>query len=163
MNFEWAITELKQGKKVRRPSWKENSYWMFGIDEVINWNNEEEARVHLNQIEATDWEVYCEEHDWEEHGCTKPLKKYYICKICGKEKKIYEDEETLSDKRFAENEPAYSLHEPIYLEKDVKEKIQNAQMRLKEAIKKEGDKDHIPYEIKEIDKIFKEEFGGKLT
>ena len=58
MNFKQAINKLKQGKKVRRPSWEENSYWISGIDDVICWTDGRNAHVHLNQIEATDWEIY---------------------------------------------------------------------------------------------------------
>jgi len=52
----------------------------------------------------------------------------------------------------------------IIIKEDVKEKIQNAQRRLKEILdsffrsKSIGKKEL----IKEIDKIFKEEFGDKL-
>ena len=58
MNFEWAIKQLKEGKKVRRPSWKENSCWVLGIDQKICWKDETTAHIHINQIEATDWEIY---------------------------------------------------------------------------------------------------------
>lgn len=47
--------------------------------------------------------------------------------------------------------------------RDVKQKIQNAQNRIKNVTKNEephkGDHNHL---IEEIDKIFKEEFGDKL-
>ncbi len=60
---------------------------------------------------------------------------------------------SLSDKRFEYN-IVPSKHG--YEEKDVKEKIQNAQMRLK----KEAELDKIDRDI--LDKIFLEEFGEKL-
>jgi len=59
--FNWAITQLREGKKVRRPMWAEDSYWVLGVDEKIEWHNEyryDNATVHLNQLEATDWEIY---------------------------------------------------------------------------------------------------------
>jgi len=28
------------------------------------------------------------QHDWEEHGCTDPILKYYICKKCKADKTI---------------------------------------------------------------------------
>ena len=60
MNFHWVVQRLKEGEKVRRPSWKENSYWMLGIDESIVWANEKPAIIHLKQIHAKDWELYDE-------------------------------------------------------------------------------------------------------
>jgi len=60
MNFAWAINKLKEGERVRRPSWKENSCWTLGIDQEICWSDGRTAHVHINQIEATDWEIYKE-------------------------------------------------------------------------------------------------------
>ena len=56
-NFKQAINWLKEGKKVRRPSWKDDSYWILGTEESIQWSNRMHAHVHLNQIKATDWEI----------------------------------------------------------------------------------------------------------
>lgn len=61
--FSQAIRWLKEGKKVRRPSWEEKSYWVLGPNEVITWMHENDARVHLNQIKAKDWEIYKEKQD----------------------------------------------------------------------------------------------------
>jgi len=60
MKFNQAIELLKEGEKVRRPSWEEDSYWKIGIDEVICWKDGTIAHVHLNQINADDWEIYKE-------------------------------------------------------------------------------------------------------
>jgi len=57
VNFEQAIKWLREGKKIRRPCWNLSSFWRLGIDESIEWE-EGEAIVHLNQIEADDWEIY---------------------------------------------------------------------------------------------------------
>jgi hypothetical protein len=58
---------LREGKKVRRPNWKEGSYWEMGTDEIILFNSKYgvgtideihgKATVHLNQLEADDWEI----------------------------------------------------------------------------------------------------------
>ena len=56
---EW----LRSGKKVRRSCWKEGSYWTLGIDESITWNDKKEAIIHLNQLEADDYEVFEEEFE----------------------------------------------------------------------------------------------------
>jgi hypothetical protein len=61
-NFEQAIKWLREGKKIKRPEWKEGSYWTLGIDETVMWNKDIIAHIHLNQIEAKDWEIYEESH-----------------------------------------------------------------------------------------------------
>lgn len=61
MNFNTAIRKLKRGLKVRRPVWDKDSYWILGKDEVITWNNKKQAYIHINQIEAEDWEIFVEE------------------------------------------------------------------------------------------------------
>ncbi len=73
-NFKRAIEWLKSGGKVRRPSWAEDSYWILGVDESIQWANQTHAHIHLNQIEATDWEVYEYKKD-EEKWVKDKLKK----------------------------------------------------------------------------------------
>ncbi len=57
-NFNKAILWLKQGKKVRRPTWDEGSYWKLGKEESIQWINGTHAHIHLNQINAKDFEIY---------------------------------------------------------------------------------------------------------
>jgi len=58
VNFQRAIEWLKSGGKVRRPSWKEDSYWKLGVDESIQWTDGTHAHIHLDQIYATDFEIY---------------------------------------------------------------------------------------------------------
>ena len=60
-NFRKAIFWLRNGKKVKRPSWEEDSYWNLGKDETICWKNGINAHIHLNQIDAEDWEIFKEE------------------------------------------------------------------------------------------------------
>ena len=60
-NFRKAIFWLKNGKKVRRPMWPDDSYWRLGIDETICWKEGNKAHIHLNQIDAEDWEIFKEE------------------------------------------------------------------------------------------------------
>jgi len=56
--FPQMVSWLRKGKKVRRPIWSEGSYWTLGMDERISWVDGATAHIHLNQIEATDWEIY---------------------------------------------------------------------------------------------------------
>jgi hypothetical protein len=57
MKFNEAIQKLKEGKRVRRPVWDKDSYWKLGLDETICWKDGTSANIHINQIEANDWEV----------------------------------------------------------------------------------------------------------
>ncbi len=134
-DFNQAIKWLKEGKKVRRPSWNINSYWKLSVDDKIGWVDGTTAHVHLNQINAKDWEIYCEKHDWEEHGCNAHIKEYYICRNCEKEKKIYEDEYLKTLKDLGGNL-----------------RIEEYGITIKDMITKEGVKGEIIKWIKEIQK-----------
>ena len=69
-----TIKWLREGKKVRRPSWEEGSYWVLGECEKIEWVDGD-AKVHLNQIEATDWELFKEKKNYQEDEIKKLVKK----------------------------------------------------------------------------------------
>jgi len=88
VSFSMAMFWLRTGEKVTRPCWKEDSYWEMGTDEIIFWNGKEvKATIHLNQIEANDWEVYrektppslsdeiCEGHQFK-HLHMSPVKSF---------------------------------------------------------------------------------------
>ena len=64
-NFKQATKWLEQGKIVRRPSWEEDSYWELGMDGTICWIDGTRAHIHMNQIYATDFEVYEEDKKFE--------------------------------------------------------------------------------------------------
>ena len=83
-NFQRAIDWLKTGAKVRRPSWKKDSYWKLGVDESIRWIDGVQAHIHLNQIKATDWETYEDEtkiavQEAIDQGL---ISKYCSCELC---------------------------------------------------------------------------------
>ena len=59
-DFKQAIRLLRNGKRVRRPSWQKDSYWVLGESEAIFWKTGVKAIIHLNQIEADDWEIFRE-------------------------------------------------------------------------------------------------------
>jgi len=104
MNFKWAINELKEGERVRRPSWEENSCWVLGIDQKICWRDGTTAHIHLNQIEATDWEIYEEKPkviilDDNELSIMKYAEEFpknwqRICKALDKESKEKKNEKS---------------------------------------------------------------------
>lgn len=76
------------------------------------------------------------------------------------------ENKSLSDKRF-QNMECPSSNQYDYSEEDVKEKVQNAHKRLKHDLEMDCQAGYINDEQCEfrelIDKIFKEEFGEKLT
>lgn len=131
MNFEQAINKLEQGKKVRRPTWEKDSYWIIGSVGIILWADGTPAKIHLNQIKADDWE-------------------------------LFKEKESLSDKIELMDVERGDRYHPMIDVKDAKEKIQNAQGRLKKELTEPFDIDDI-CEEEIIDKIFKECFGGKLV
>ena len=50
---------LKEGKKIRRPIWSEESYWVLGSEKQrIDFNTGKQASVFLKQLEAKDWEIW---------------------------------------------------------------------------------------------------------
>ena len=79
MKFKHAIEKLKEGKYVRRPMWEEGSYWKLGENQTIVWKDNTIAHVHLNQIEANDWESF------------SPIKREYVLKFVEPQVTIQED------------------------------------------------------------------------
>lgn len=73
-----AMYWLRKGKKVCRPVWEKGSYWVLGSAEMIMWNNEKAANVHLKQLEATDFELFKEPHRMEEFTTVRDLMKGLI-------------------------------------------------------------------------------------
>ena len=54
MNTKSAIQAMLDGKKVRRPSWKESDYFMFDGECFIT----EDATVVMADFNGNDWEIY---------------------------------------------------------------------------------------------------------
>lgn len=79
--FKQAIKWLEEGKKIRRLKWEKYSYWILGHDQTIKFIGITNAHVHLNQINADDWEIYKEskkENDWSCIKCGKEYKTYLV-------------------------------------------------------------------------------------
>ncbi len=95
-DFAWAVKQMKEGKKVWMKVWKNGQYWFLEDGEVkVNARGTIiMVELKIACVEATDWEIYCPEHNWEEHGCASPVKKFGVCSNCGLEK---EEVESLSD------------------------------------------------------------------
>jgi len=60
--WRFANEWLLNGEKICRPiTWQKHSYWYKGDDGVIMYCDGTPAEVHLNQINADDWEIWKEE------------------------------------------------------------------------------------------------------
>lgn len=59
MNWEAAKVILKNGGKIRRPNWLPLSCWVMDKEfGRIVYSDGSPAKVYLQQLEATDWEVF---------------------------------------------------------------------------------------------------------
>lgn len=58
--FNQAIQWLKEGKKIRRNNWSKELYiYVPETDSEILWQNDcQNDCINLNDIEASDWEIY---------------------------------------------------------------------------------------------------------
>ncbi len=91
-DFNQAIKWLREGKKVRRSTYGELIYGYLD-GETLCFNNSNKHEFYIVDFEVTDWEIYCEEHEWifeHEQGCglndyaCKELKcNMGKCKNCG--------------------------------------------------------------------------------
>ncbi len=171
MNFEWAIKQLKEGKKVRRKGWGNKTLYGYGGDFIHFSDEGGDSNAHfLNEVlslEATDWEIY-EEGYYECPNCKKKLDKSFMGKQCGcgywtyhhncfKEGKKEIKKESLSDKIERIEFPNGVFHEVCYTDA-VKEKIQNAKRRLHTAYSNNA----MDRRSEHIDEVFQEEFGDKI-
>ena len=78
MNTKEAIQAMLDGKKVRRPSWKESDYFMFDGERFIA----EDATVVMADFNGYDWEIYEEPKKQtvtiEKWLCNSKDDKYYV-------------------------------------------------------------------------------------
>ncbi len=145
-DFKQAIEWLKEGKKVKRSSISNKKWYLFASEKkgeegfiYLHHSILQEPTINsfnLESFEATDWEIY------------------------------EESKESLSDKFFTiSNAPGFHKEQKIVTEDDIKEKIQNAQRRLKEEVcdKPYGDECGYCNRCQKTKQIFKEEFGDKLS
>ena len=59
MNFEWAIKQLKKGKKVRRRYWFKNIFIFIEDKEVlVSGPYKRETTFDWHEILTKDWELY---------------------------------------------------------------------------------------------------------
>ncbi len=67
MNFEEAVNLMKEGKKVRRPEYIKGVYFEareLGIVKLCGSELMEGMKYLFADVEATDWEVYRDDSDW---------------------------------------------------------------------------------------------------
>lgn len=92
-NFNQAIQWMKEGKKVRRRRVQQLKCYIWYIPNIDKGNRmlttleKPETLLILDDFEATDWEIYCEEHEWVSYD---EVRQAYLakdhCKNCGIEK-----------------------------------------------------------------------------
>ncbi len=168
-DFEVKAWHNLVGKKVKNDSGEVYTVIAFATEPSIDLENENGERISfcVGSFMSKGWEIY-EEGYYECLYCHGSLEEkdmglrckhcdewtYY--KDCFKKGKKPEPKESLSDLVFDRNA------QRVYKERNVKEKIQNVQRRLKEWIKRDELFDEKSL-LEKIDKIFKEEFGEKLV
>ena len=65
-DFQQAIKWTKEGKRVRRNNQiKEVYYELIEDDLIVKYNQGRDVIFDLRDFEATDWEIYEEDDDWE--------------------------------------------------------------------------------------------------
>lgn len=67
-NFKLPKQWLREGKKIRLPHWQEDSYWELskdGYDRII-YSDKSPAKIHLNQLEDSNWEIVKSKDDIQE-------------------------------------------------------------------------------------------------
>ena len=92
-DFKQAIKWMKEGRKVKSERYFEGDYFYIKND-IIMFSSEgidedEKQGFELDDFEATDWEIYCEEHDWENLPYCEPMSGRRRCKDCGAEEIMY--------------------------------------------------------------------------
>ena len=58
-DFNWAINQLKSGKKIRRRSWDEDSFWCARRNTIFN-KRSNFSTITMGLIKANDWELFKE-------------------------------------------------------------------------------------------------------
>ena len=56
--IETAIRWLREGHKIRRPSWNESAYLVLRDDKIVNDRGDLVKFSNINSLEAIDWLVY---------------------------------------------------------------------------------------------------------
>ncbi len=71
MNWEIAKSMLRNGGKITRPNWQVGHFWVMSKDgfERILCHNGTNARVHIEQTEADNWEIYEERRSLSDREC----------------------------------------------------------------------------------------------
>lgn len=57
-DFMWAYSQMKQGKKIKRPNMLEKEHLYMDGDSIMNNFCWEAYSISVSEIEAADWEIY---------------------------------------------------------------------------------------------------------
>ena len=134
--FQEAIVWLREGKKVRRKDVDNEKFRIILSEGELFYYQISEDGIYNYSFDINEFEAT----DWE----------------------IFEEKESLSDKIENYADGCYPF--PVLIVEHAKQKIQNAQRRLKEESDSciERGQFNESYFQSLVDKIFKEEFGSKL-
>lgn len=114
MNFMEAIQAMRDGKRVKRKDWV-SGLWIGSITESILDNEGVQARFSLSQVEATDWEIYEKEDDWNLANVSKknPSGEYLETDIKTFIKKIKQKDYMKNRKGMTFQDGVYSVFQEI--------------------------------------------------
>ena len=65
MNWKSAKKMLRNGEKITRPNWEAEHFWVMsqdGFERILGYDGTN-ARIHLKQLEATDWTLWREKEE----------------------------------------------------------------------------------------------------
>ena len=65
MNWKSAEKMLRNGEKITRPNWEAEHFWVMsqdGFERILGYDGTN-ARIHLKQLEATDWTLWREKEE----------------------------------------------------------------------------------------------------
>ena len=60
-DFLWAVSQMKEGKKVKRKDW--GTRYLY-YDTIIKSNYAKPEEWYVEHFEATDWEIVDDDMDW---------------------------------------------------------------------------------------------------
>lgn len=101
MNFEEALKQMERGEKVRRTSWRPQTFCVIKAGDFIN-EEDKAMRIMPSDCCADNWEIYNPEPALNPCGCggkakflpaNEPLPVYACCTNCGIRTEVCEDEE----------------------------------------------------------------------
>jgi len=89
MNFMEAVKAMKEGKKVRMKRWDKDNYMIIKSGDVCVDSHAFPYSLNLGLIEATDWQIYGEEDNWNLDDKRVTMKNCCECEYRQKDIKTF--------------------------------------------------------------------------